>query len=85
MKLTGRLIRGTECVQQEVVERQEGDSFRDTLEESLISLCRELDIPVPIWLRKNTRELAAYRKTFFVRDQFLEKIWFDKFEITFEY
>jgi len=54
------------------------------LEEGLISLCRELDIPVPLWLNKNTSEFARYRKTFFDRDQFIEDVKFDRFELRME-
>ncbi len=60
---------------------EEGLSFRDKLEKCLLDLCGGLDIPVPLWLKKNTRELAVFRRTFFTREQFMEKVWFDKFEI----
>lgn len=60
---------------------EEGASFRDKLEKCLLGLCSELDIPVPLWLKKNTRELAIFRRTFFTGEQFMEKVWFDKFEI----
>lgn len=56
-------------------------SFRDKLENCLVDLCADLEIPVPLWLKKNTRELAVFRKTFFSSEQFIEKVWFDKFEI----
>ena len=56
-------------------------SFRDKLENCLVELCSNLEIPVPLWLKKNTRELGVFRKTFFTTEQFIEKVWFDKFEI----
>jgi len=59
----------------------EGHSFREKLENCLLDLCSKLEIPVPLWLKKNTRELATFRRTFFTREQFIEKVWFDKFEI----
>lgn len=59
----------------------EGLSFRDKLEKCLLDICSGFDIPVPLWLKKNTRELAIFRRTFFTNEQFMEKIWFDKFEI----
>ncbi len=46
---------------------EEGLSFRDKLEKCLLDLCGELDIPVPLWLKKNTRELAVFRSNFFHR------------------
>lgn len=56
-------------------------SFRDKLENCLVELCLYLEIPVPLWLKKNTRELAIFRKTFFTAEQFIDRVWFDKFEI----
>ena len=56
-------------------------NFKDKLETCLVDLCSLLDIPVPLWLKKNTRELAIFRRTFFSSEQFIEKIWFDKLEI----
>lgn len=56
-------------------------NFRDKLEKCLVDLCLALDIPVPLWLKKNTRELAVFRKTFFTSEQFIDKVWFDRFEI----
>lgn len=58
--------------------------FNDKLENCFIEVCSKLEIPVPLWLHKNTKEFARYRKTFFANEQFMEKVWFDKFEIRIE-
>lgn len=85
MKLYGRLSKGTKIIKQAYVEKDDSEgTFHDRLEESLIEVCRKLDIPVPMWLKKNTTEFAMYRKTFFERDQFIESINFDRFEIKIE-
>lgn len=85
MILIGKLVKGTNTIKESTVIRDDDStSFRDLLEEGLITLCRELDIPVPLWLKKNTSEFARYRKTFFTSDQFVEKVRFDKFEIRLE-
>ncbi|ABN53722.1 MAG TPA: hypothetical protein DEF39_00420 [Hungateiclostridium thermocellum] len=85
MILVGRLIKGTHAIKESVFNKEAEDTdFRDLLEEGLISLCRELDIPVPLWLNKNTSEFARYRKTFFDRDQFIEDVKFDRFELRME-
>lgn len=82
MKLTGKLYVQTKQVKEATAEdNEEGHDFREKLEKCLIDLCAELEIPVPLWLKKNTRELAIFRKTFFSSEQFIEKVWFDKFEI----
>jgi hypothetical protein len=72
----GKLVR-----EASVQDNEAGHSFRDKLEACLIDLCTQLDIPVPLWLKKNTRELAIFRRTFFTPEQFIDKVWFDKYEI----
>lgn len=85
MKLYGKLITGTNIIRDVTIELNDSNmAFRDALEKCLIDLCKELDIQVPLWLKKNTKELGAYRRTFFPKEQFLEKVWFDKFEIRLE-
>ena len=85
MKLSGKIKIGTRIVREASVETdQAGQSFRDALEECLISLCKELNIPVPLWLKKNTTEFVSFRRTFFSREQFVEKVDFDRFEIRME-
>lgn len=85
MKLHGKLIKGTKIIKEASVENNDKSlSYRDALEECFINLCRELDIQVPLWLKKNTSEFAAYRRTFFSAEQFLEKVKFDRFEIRAE-
>ena len=82
MKLTGRLIKGNKLIKEASVEKSEdGLPYRDLLEACLLSLCKNLDIQVPIWLKKNTTQFALYRKTSFSEDQFMEKVKFDRFEI----
>lgn len=64
-----------------IEKNSEEGSFRDLLEESFVALCRELDTPVPMWLKRNSTEFARYRRTFFDSDQFMEDIKFDRLEI----
>lgn len=58
--------------------------FHDIMEDAFIVLCKDLDIPVPVWLKKNTREISRYRKTFFHREQFMEETFFDRFILEIE-
>ena len=55
--------------------------FSAELSEALILLCKELDIPVPMWMKKNTHEFAAFRQTLFFAEQYTEKVRFDRFQI----
>lgn len=82
MRLSGRIIKGNKIIRKTlVVEESESASYRDKLEKCLIRLCKELDIQVPLWLKKNTVEFSNYKKTSFNREHFIEKIEFDNFEI----
>lgn len=82
LTLTGKLyVENKRIREAAAADNEEGHNFRDKLEKCLIDLCAELEIPVPIWLKKNTRELAVFRRTFFSSEQFIDKVWFDKFEI----
>ena len=82
MILAGKLILETRTIKDAYYEVSDDKaSFRDRLEECFVGLCRELDIPVPLWLKKNTTEFVNYRYTFFTSEQFIEKVKFDKFEI----
>ena len=82
MKIIGKLIKGTAIVSEKVVEKDdENVSFRELLEANLIALCKELDISVPLWLKRNTTEFAKFRRTSFTKEQFIESVKFDRFEI----
>jgi hypothetical protein len=82
LKLEGKIyVKGKVVNSITVSTANEGLFFRDRLEKCLLDLCKELDIPTPLWLRKNTKELAIFKRTFFPDEQFMENVWFDRFEI----
>ncbi len=85
MKLHGKLIRERKIMRDIMVENNQPDlSYRDRLEKCLVEVCAGLEIPVPLWLDKNTKEFIAYHKTIFTNEQFMDRVWFDKFEIRVE-
>lgn len=82
MRLYGKIVRDRAIIKEAVVESTgQEQALRDALEYCLIKVCRELDIPVPMWLKNNTAEFANYRRAIFTQEHFVEKITFDKFEI----
>ncbi len=82
MRLEGRVFRGNLLVGTEIVDIERGElSFSAVLERCLIALCRALDIPIPLWLDKNTREFARFHQTLFFAGQFTETVYFDRFQI----
>ena len=44
---------------------------------------REFDIPRPLWLDKHVREFEEFRHTAFLPDHFMEDVPFQKLEIEF--
>ena len=83
MKLEGRLFIANRMTEIKEVETpdNEGEAYSVRLERALVELCRQMDIPVPMWMKKNTREFAAFRQTIFFKEQYTEKVRFDRFQI----
>ena len=83
MKVWGRVVKGTKTVFQKQLEDScpVGANFHDKLENCLIGFCKEADIPVPVWLTKNTEELGRFGMVVFISEQFTEKVSFDRFEL----
>ena len=84
MVLTGRLVKGHKTVYMKNISDTcpPAADFHDKLENCLLGLCKDADIPAPMWLSKNTAELARFKKTSFYAEQFAEAVSFDRFEIT---
>jgi len=82
MRLEGKLFKGNLMTREAVVTRNDPEvSFVKELENALIDLCHALDVPIPLWLSKNTHEFAAFRQTMFFSDQYTETVRFDRFQI----
>ncbi len=82
MRVEGKLFVSGRSLQEAVVEGGgEGAGLARDLDACLRALCRELGIPHPVWLPKNTREFARFRQTVFFEGQFTEKVPFDRFQI----
>ena len=80
--LEGRLFVGNRMTEIYTVDMPEDDRpFSQRLETALVNLCETHDIPVPMWMAKNTKEFAAFRQTIFFADQYIQKVRFDRFQI----
>lgn len=85
MILYGKLVKGNTFLKEANAHGLNTQQpFHDIMEEAFVRLCRELEIPVPIWLKKNTREISRYGKTFFDKEQFVEEVYFDRFVLEIE-
>ncbi len=82
MKLEGAIYRENQLLGRHVREVPEnGQSLVHNLDRCLLALCKDLGIPIPIWMQRNTREFAHWRQTAFTSEQFDEKTQFDRFQI----
>lgn len=77
-RLWARIIR------KQRIERQATQDCRyDEVEDALTELCREFDIPRPIWLDKHYREYSEFRRTQFLPEHFMEEVPFQRLEIEY--
>lgn len=82
IELEGKTFKANIMIKQRVVTSDiQTDTFVKALESGLIKLCRSMDVPIPLWLSKNTHEFAAFKQTIFFSDQFTEDVKFDRFQI----
>lgn len=51
------------------------------VEYCLLSLCRQFNAPIPLWLQKNTKEFASFHQTLFFPEQFDETVSFDRMQL----
>ena len=66
------------------IERQGTYDCRyEDVQEALTELCREFDIPRPIWLPKHDREYEEFRRTRFLPEHFMEEVPFQRLEIEY--
>lgn len=77
-------MKGTTIIKEEEVVLSGQGRFHKQLEDSLIELCKNMAISVPMWVGKNTREFSRFRWTTFNSDQFIEPVRFDRFMIRLE-
>lgn len=86
MTITGKLIKNNRIVEiKTVTNDEEGLNMTKQLESCLLDLCKFFNVPVPIWMNKNTKEFVNFKKTFFTSEQFIEKVYFDEFSIELDH
>lgn len=82
MVLEGRLFVANRMTMiKEIVYEESSTSFSRNLEGALIMLCKELEIPCPMWMQKNTKEFSCFHQTIFFSESYIEKVPFDRFQI----
>lgn len=51
--------------------------------EVLVDLCKEADLPCPMWLTKHETQYNQFRRTRFTSENFVEEINFDSMDIEY--
>ncbi len=77
-RLWARVITDHKIEMQDTYPCQWGEESR-----ALTELCKQFDIPSPIWLPKHEREYESFRRTAFLKEHFVEEVGFDRLEIEF--
>ena len=77
-RLWVKLIRNHRIVRHEAVPCAWGEE-----QQALVELCREFDVPAPMWLNKHENEFEAFRHTAFLPEHFMEEVPFQKLEIEY--
>ena len=56
---------------------------RENVEERLRDVCKDMDVPSPMWLSKQRDELERFGLTSFTADSFFESVGFDRLEVQY--
>ena len=77
-RLWVKLVKHHKMMKNDTIECAWGDQ-----QQALIEMCREFDVPAPMWLGKHEFEFEQFRHTAFTKDHFVEDVSFDRMEIEF--
>jgi hypothetical protein len=86
MNVTGKLLKNNKIISMETAVNEDASlNMTRQLEACLLEICKNLNIPIPIWMKKNTKEFVRFKKTIFTSEQFMEKVNFDSFVIEMDH
>ena len=51
--------------------------------DALGEIAKQMDLPMPMWLRKHEKEWENHRRTAFLPEHFVEDVHFDRLEIEY--
>lgn len=80
-RLWGRIWKNNRLLRDMVIENPKDDTRTHKVFDAITELCYSFDLEKPIWLDSNIREFKQHAKTRFYKDNFIEDIPFDYFEI----
>lgn len=81
-KLWGKITRNNKTLQDQVIMIDDEHLNRTKkILHGVEQLCLDFDIQVPMWFDKNKKDMKFFSRTSFHKDQFIEHISFDSFDI----
>ena len=82
MQLWGKIIQGHRTVRQYTMRLEPSDRpLAEQVQDALNEMVMELDLPRPIWFKRNVEDIEVFGRTEFHQDHFIEPVRFTKFEI----
>lgn len=80
IKVWGKTLKRNKIIQSHTAEIRETFS-EDAVLSGIYSICVKFDMPRPIVLNKHLRDIREFLIVKFIPDDFIEKVYFDKFEV----
>lgn len=81
MRIWARQFKETHMLCDYLVEDNSAETRTHKIFNAIDKICKEMDLPQPIWLDKNIKEFKSIAKVRFGRDSFIEEVPFDYLEI----
>ena len=81
LRIWGKLWKNGRIVQNITVENEETGDEKERFINCLDDILHQMDLPRPIWLPQNTREMVRFRRTEFRQEHFVEHFPYKKLEI----
>ena len=81
MRIWFKLVENMRLLRDETIEDNRQETRTHKIMDALEKACDMFDIAKPIWLEANEKEFIKRAKTRFTKDNFIEEISFDYFEI----
>ena len=80
MRFWAKVIKDNHLLKDTTFEDPEPDTRTAKVFRALEECCRQLDLPVPIWLKNNVKDFQKVARARFRQDSFIEAIDFDYLE-----
>lgn len=81
MVIWARMFQDNRCIQDLTLSRDEQDTRTHKIFSAIAEICDTWNLAQPIWLNANIREFQRRSRTRFTKDNFIEAIEFDYFDI----